>query len=370
MPCDQPPSHFVVDGACNEIDSSSIIASRGGSYSHQQTLMKALSSQRLHLHELKQERKHDDTTHQQQSLLSQPDESSISSLVCASRCMSEEKQLAGASCGPLNDLQLHQMQMERNLNKRGFAPSNPRTEATNDNESDTKKLKRLANGFLLHNSCKLFSKDRNIIESALQLDPDAIRQQFPVICMGTAVSSDPMVMKRNAERPSTFKYPINIALKHDAALPVLALLASAGPDVLLRTDGPMQAGTLSVALDESSSLSQTNDFVAVLLSANLHCARVKDRHSNTPLHYAAKSRNISVDAVRLLCKAYPEATKIRNFHGLTPLQVAQRSSCKDEILDCLYGLEHSMMEDNVERELLIFDSLMLQQQSGAQPYSW
>jgi hypothetical protein len=244
-----------------------------------------------------------------------------------------------------------------------------------------KKQKRIMNDSLLHHSCKLFSQDPNIIESALQLDPDAIRYESPMVCLGTAGSTSPTAASQATanrkpffvERPSTFKYAINIALKYHASPKVLEILAKAGPDVCMEGDGPMESGSLSIALETTAmasakttttdaaptpTTSKTDEVVEVLLLANPQCATVLDRHYNTPLHCAARLRHVSVATVAKIHRAHPAAVTLRNFHGCTPLQVAQRSLCNEEVLAYLQKLDHCKQDDTLEKGLDNFDRLL------------
>jgi hypothetical protein len=245
-----------------------------------------------------------------------------------------------------------------------------------------KKQKRVMSDSLLHHSCKLFSQDPNIIESALQLDPDAIRYESPMVCLGNAGSTSPTAAAAGqaaanckpffVERPSTFKYAINIALKYNASPKVLEILAKAGPDVCMEGDGPMESGSLSIALETTAgatakaatadattlTTSKTDDIVDVLLLANPQCATVLDRHYNTPLHCAARLRHVSVTTVAKIHRAHPAAVTLRNFHGFTPLQVAQRSLCNEEVLAYLQKLDHCKQDDTLKKGLDNFDRLL------------
>lgn len=260
------------------------------------------------------------------------------------------------------------------------------------------KKQRLLSDALLHNSCKLFSKVPFIIESALQFDPEAIRCPVPTVCYGqqhfansnattngikkraaksvAATHDDESSSSRQLphhERPETYKYAINIALKHDATPDVLGLLVAAGPDVLTEPDGPNGAGSLSIALassigvgaagnsyneDERNDTTWTDQVVSLLLAANPDSAAIVDRHRNGPMHYAARAPHVSLKTISHIVSAFPEALNQRNFHGQTPLQVAQRSNCTEQVLDHLQMLAYSVQEQDLERNLDIIDDVL------------
>jgi hypothetical protein len=73
-------------------------------------------------------------------------------------------------------------------------------------------------------------------------------------------------------------------------------------------------------------------------------ASVCDAKGNTPLHAAVQgatkdTEQASLQAVGQLCLLYPAAVLQTNFHGHTPLQVAQRSlACTDSIVDYLWDV--------------------------------
>lgn len=241
------------------------------------------------------------------------------------------------------------------------------------------------NDALLHNSCKLFSKDPTIIKSALHFEPESIRQAVPTVChchgaCARRPSSAPNAssvesLATPSERPETYKYAINIALKHDATLEVLDLLAAARPDVLTEPHGPLGAGTLGIALTSASRSSVQNDqgddsrtttagrddetrvkltelVVRLLLAANPKSATVVDRYQNAPIHYAARGRQVSLNAVSQIYRHFPSALHQRNFNGLTPLQVAEQCSFVPEhVLDHLQMLSYSEKEQDLERNL-------------------
>jgi hypothetical protein len=180
---------------------------------------------------------------------------------------------------------------------------------------------------LLHNSCKLYPTTITIVESALRFDPEGIRRKVSIVCernMGGQTSKLQAVER--------YVYPINIALRFNAALDVLQLLASKGPEVLMESDGLDHMSSLGIAL----ALGHQTKVIYLLLSTNPRSARTRDRYSNLPLHVAVRQPSITLEIVEMVHMAFPEAIKARNFHGQTPLDVAVRTvACPDAVLNYL-----------------------------------
>jgi Ankyrin repeats (many copies) len=161
---------------------------------------------------------------------------------------------------------------------------------------------------LLHQSCRLYPTTNAVVESALRVDPDAVRR--PV---ATSTGS--------GQSKNMYGYPINVALTHGASIEVLKMLVEAGPDVLVKKDGTDGSGSLGIALTAKWDM----PVVDLLLSANQECASVADRRGNYPLHFAVSSGS-SLAIVKRVLMAYPQAQEMRNFHSQTPLEIAQRST--------------------------------------------
>ncbi|KAL3923307.1 MAG: hypothetical protein SGILL_001728, partial [Bacillariaceae sp.] len=136
---------------------------------------------------------------------------------------------------------------------------------------------------LLHQSCRLYPTTDAIVESALRMDPEAVRR-----AVATAVEKSPTKKATNV-----YGYPINVALTHGASMGVLKMLAAAGPDVLLQKDGTDGSGSLGIALAAKCDLEVVN----LLIQANSQCVQVADRRGNYPLHVAI-SLGLSFDIVK------------------------------------------------------------------------
>jgi len=177
---------------------------------------------------------------------------------------------------------------------------------------------------LLHEACRLFPNSDTVVETALRVDPDAVRRSV----IYTNQDGDPS----GQTKVSMYGYPINVALTHGASKKILTLLVKWGSDVLTFKDGTNCGASLGIAL----SLKQCNlVIVNLLLSANDQCAQIADRRGNYPLHIAVRYGR-SVDTVMRLYTAYPEAQRMRNFHSQTPLDLAIQSTlCPEEVTDFL-----------------------------------
>jgi hypothetical protein len=190
---------------------------------------------------------------------------------------------------------------------------------------------------LLHQSCRLYPTTAAVVESALRIDPDAVRR-------AVAVTSQQMNQgaAKTKKPQEIYAYPINIAIKHDATMEVVQMLVQAGPDVLVQADGTDGAGSLGIALLHKCSL----EFVNVLVTANPSCARVADRRANYPLHIAVAG-GLSLAIVKRLHMAFPKALEMRNFHSQTPLDMAQRSTrCPEPVMNYLQSAAFPYQEDD------------------------
>jgi hypothetical protein len=188
---------------------------------------------------------------------------------------------------------------------------------------------------LLHNSCKLYPEVFAVIESALSMDPGAIRRPISIVCntKETDEEEEEEIMDAGNKRrkQERYAYPVNIALKYNAPIDVLKLLMTEGSDVLEHADGPDLTSTLGTAL----SLECGVDIVKQIVTSNPRSAQIIDRHSNCPLHVSVKGGHpVCLDIVKLVYEAYPEALMMKNFHHHTPFDVAVRSpTCPEAVVD-------------------------------------
>jgi len=185
----------------------------------------------------------------------------------------------------------------------------------------------------IHEVCKLYSQTESVVARTVQEDPQGVSRRLP--------RTRAFYLKKR--KLAECDYPINIAIQHNATLPVLKLLADAGPDVLVDGDGPEWCSALSFALYKRRGI----DVVSSLLNANGDQVRVRDRHKNYPLHIACGCGS-SLPIIKLLASRYRRALRKSNFHGLTPLDLAKRSSfSSDKVIDYLQEASFGSLEENV-----------------------
>ena len=188
---------------------------------------------------------------------------------------------------------------------------------------------------LLHQSCRLYPTTTAVVQSALRIDPDAVRNPI----------TPPLEKGKSKKVQNTYGYPINVALSHGGSLEVLKMLADAAPEVLLKKDGSDGSGSLSVALTAKCDQS----VIIMLLRSNRECIKVADRRGNYPLHVAA-NYGAYFGIVRKLYKLYPAALQMKNFHSETPLDIAQRSTrCSEEVMNFLQTAAFSSLESAANR---------------------
>lgn len=188
---------------------------------------------------------------------------------------------------------------------------------------------------LLHQACHLYPETTAVVLSAIRLDPTSISRRVPT---PASVADDGEQSKRKRTKLDSYSLPINIALKSNASLDVLKVLCEAGPAVLAEQDGPESCNSLSTALYLEKSI----DVMQLLIKANPDSAKTLDRHSNLPLHVAC-FKGSSLQVVHLLVTNHPLSVKQKNFNGLTPLEIAQRTQkCEDAVIDYL---QHVIFED-------------------------
>jgi hypothetical protein len=202
---------------------------------------------------------------------------------------------------------------------------------------------------LVHQACELYPQSETIVASALRVDGEGARRRRSVCASYTTKSH-----KRSRH---LHEYPITIALHHDASLSVLQLLVDAAPDVLVQVDGDEQGSALSTALMQKRDLS----IISLLLEANPDQVRVHDRYRNYPLH-ASCIYGACLKVVQLVASAYPSALRKKNFHGMTPLDIAQRNAfCSDDVIDYLQQTSFgSLEEDAIHME----DSFIVKEDTG------
>ena len=186
---------------------------------------------------------------------------------------------------------------------------------------------------LLHQSCRLYPTTAPVVESALRIDPGAVRR--PV-----AVQAESGGQAKKSQKQNVYGYPVNVAMTHGATLEVLNMLVEAGPDVLVQKDGTTGSGSLGIALSHKCDVAVLN----LLVEANPKCVTVSDRRGNYPLHVAV-SQAFPIEVVKRLYSIYPKALQMKNFHSETPLDIAQRSTrCPEEVMNFLQSASFNPLE--------------------------
>jgi hypothetical protein len=214
-----------------------------------------------------------------------------------------------------------------------------------DTPSSTQPLQTNDPPSLLHQSCRLYPTTAAVVESALRIDPDAVRNPI----------TPPLEKGQSKKVQNTYGYPINVALSYGGNVEVVKMLAEAAPDILLQKDGTDGSGSLGIAL----MVKQEWPVIAVLLRTNVECLKVSDRRGNYPLHVAA-NHGIPLGVVRKLYRLYPKALQMRNFHSETPLDIAQRSTrCSEEVINFLQTAAFSGLESSANHmQSLEMDDIM------------
>jgi hypothetical protein len=180
----------------------------------------------------------------------------------------------------------------------------------------------------------LYPTTAAVVESALRIDPDAVRKAVPVT-LEKGLSSK--------KAQNIYGYPVNVAMTHGASMEVLKLLVEAGPDVLIQKDGTDGSGSLGIAL--TTKCDNMMPVVTMLVQANPECVKVADRRGNYPLHVSV-NYGLPLDIVKRLYAMYPKALQMRNFHSETPLDIAQRSTrCSEDVMNFLQSTAFSPLEN-------------------------
>ena len=178
---------------------------------------------------------------------------------------------------------------------------------------------------LLHEACRLFPNSDTVVETALRVDPSAVRRSVTFIGDKNGGTS-------KSRNNGMYGYPVNLALYYGASEKIIKLLVQSGSDVLALKDGTNCSSSLGIVL---SSKHCNAAKIEILLSSNNRCVKITDRRRNYPLHVAV-SYGRSLDIVRRLYDEYPEAQGMRNFHSQTPLDIAiQSTRCPEEVTDFL-----------------------------------
>ncbi|GKY97792.1 hypothetical protein MPSEU_000737400 [Mayamaea pseudoterrestris] len=213
------------------------------------------------------------------------------------------------------------------------------THSTKGTGTDERPMKRIrlqhAHDSSLHRACCRSDVTVDDLAQLLLQDPSSVTRQVRLV--SPKMVFNPFTYKveqRVVAEP--FKYALNLAIHHGASFDVIEMLMIADPSVLLKCDGLQCESSLLILLKRSPSSCMKVD---LLLQQDPRCASLTDRHQNTALHVACFS-GASMEVISHLCCIHRAAIGMRDFHGRTPLQVAQNriSSCSDEIVQFLWSM--------------------------------
>jgi hypothetical protein len=210
------------------------------------------------------------------------------------------------------------------------APPNPQQSAPAPDPATLGGGGNFETSSLLHQSCRLYPTTAPVVESALRIDPEAIRRAVPVT----------LETGQTKKSQNVYGYPVNVAMTHRASMEVLKMLVEAGPDVLCQKDGTDGSGSLGIALCNKCDVAVLN----LLIQANPLCVSVSDRRGNYPLHVAV-NHGFPIEVVKRLYIMHPKALQMKNFHSETPLDIAQRSTrCSEEVMNFLQSTAFTPLE--------------------------
>jgi hypothetical protein len=199
--------------------------------------------------------------------------------------------------------------------------------------SKRRKLDSSIDNLPLHQACVDAKQNGKLIETVVRKQPLLASVPAKAITSKSIYDFQTSRLERKSVT-STYRYPLNIAIQHDADVTTIEALLRAAPFVVTTPDGGVaRECSLHVLLRHKTHDLQSIDLCLLQTPNAVSCI---DRHANTPLHTAC-AKHASIDVIRHLTVMYPEALGLRNFHGYTPLEIAQRSQhTTDEVLDYLW----------------------------------
>jgi hypothetical protein len=157
------------------------------------------------------------------------------------------------------------------------------------------------------------------IERLLRNDPAAVTRSVALTSYKSVYSP---ILKQKIKKlvKEAYTYPLNLAIQHGACNQVLEMLADAAPQVLTTFDGSLREAPIFVFLKYHPHNCVLFD---KLLLDCPSVAYMKDRHDNTITHVGAR-QGVSLEMIRHMVILNPESLRQRNFHGRTPLELAQQ----------------------------------------------
>ena len=187
----------------------------------------------------------------------------------------------------------------------------------------------LASGFdALHRACCNPKVSCSEIEILIRRDPFAASRSA-VLRSVKAVYSPILQRSTNKVVKEPYTYPLNLAIVNKASSQVIELLIDAAPEILATKDGSLQETPLALFLKYHPH--DVSTFDKMLLDCP-YSSGIKDRQDNTLAHIGAR-QGVAVEMMRHITILYPDSLTARNFHGLTPIELAQqRTSTSSEAI--------------------------------------
>jgi hypothetical protein len=207
----------------------------------------------------------------------------------------------------------------------------PRAFLSNEQTEPAPKHRKVSDPSLLHQACSNRNLSLETLQGILRDDAGAASRQLALFTEEKVYNYLSHHLETKKVRES-YTYPINMALKYGFNATVIKSLIDAGKAVLGSKDGLEQEGSLHILLKHQHNHLNNANLVNAILEADPSSAMVEDRHFNTPLHVACRS-GASMYVIRRLWVSYPGALAMRNFQGLTPLDVARTNGhmCNDGV---------------------------------------
>jgi len=196
-------------------------------------------------------------------------------------------------------------------------------------------------GYLpIHLACIYYPTNANVVDIIIRANPSCVIEpsKSPVVRSDT---DNTITSKKTKTLKYHQMYPLHIAVINGASLEVVRLLNFQNEKVL--TMKYKEGNTpLTVAIKYNAK----TEIINFMLAENEMLPTLLDKRANTPLHIACMYGRCE-DVIETLMLSFPEGLHVKNFEGLTPLDLALRSSdCSDDIIDLLqeaiYGAQEKI----------------------------
>jgi ankyrin repeat protein len=132
-------------------------------------------------------------------------------------------------------------------------------------------------------------------------------------------------------------YPLHMAVSSGAPLGVIEMLIKDAGDVVLKTNKYGETPLHLALMYHDSEVAQ------VLISCGPDALRIREKkHGNLPIHTAAAA-GLSVNVAKCLIETWPASIHEKNADGLTPLDIAAKTTmCSEEVLRLLEISDHAV----------------------------